>query len=140
MVSIFLSCFCLLKVTETQSAYSSSGWSWLSCSALQKKWMLRSLTLSICRCSGLCTLRYSHERIAKKMPKVTSWVIACSSSELFCLLVLEMMEIGIAAWCFSAGSNFLNNLNSCCRINASCPSLMRVGFRYPCSQTVIETY
>jgi hypothetical protein len=51
-----------------------------------------------------------------------------------------MTEMGIAFWCFSSGSVFLNNLNSCCRMNAGCPSLSMDGFGYPFSQKVAHTY
>ncbi len=48
-------------------------------------------------------------------------------------------RFGLLLGVFSAGSKFLNNQNSCCRINASCLSSLRVGFGYPCSWKVEET-
>ena len=140
IVSIFLSFFCRSKVIETHSANSSSGWSWLSCSDPRKKRILRSLTISVRRCSDWLTLRYSHDRMAKKMASVASWAVARSSSELRRLLISEMTEIGMAAWWFSGGSLFLNDLNSRCRIHASRPSSSRVGFGYPCSLKVTDRY
>jgi hypothetical protein len=140
MVSIFCPFSVYEKSLATQSAYSSLGWSWSSCSVPRKKHMLQSLKISVHPCLGWCTLRYSHDCILKTIAKVTSWAVAHWSSQLLCLLILEMTEIGIAAWCFSALSKFFNNLNSCCRVNASCPSLLTVRFGYPCSQKVTETY
>ena len=140
MVSIFLSFFCRSKVTDTHSANSSSGWSWSSCLDPRKIRMLRSLTISVHCCSDWWTLRYSHDCMAKKMASVASWAVALLSLELHCLLISETTEIGMAAWWFSGGFLFLNNLNSPCKMNASWPSLSRVGLGCPCSQKVAERY
>ncbi len=71
---------------------------------------------------------------------MTSWAVARSSSEVFRLLIVDTIDMGTAAWCFSGGSLFLNDLNSCCRIHASWPSLSRVGLGYPCSRKDAERY
>jgi hypothetical protein len=140
MVSIFSSFFCRSKVTGTHSANSSSGWSWSSCSDPRKKWMLRSLTISVHCCSDWWTLRYSHDCMAKKMASVPSGAVALLSSELHRLLISETTEIGMAAWWFSGGSLFLKDLNSRCKMNASWPSSSRVGLGCPCSRKVAERY
>jgi hypothetical protein len=51
-----------------------------------------------------------------------------------------MTEMGIAFRRFSSESKFMNNLNSCYRMNAGCPSLSMDGFGYPFSQKVAHTY
>ena len=71
---------------------------------------------------------------------MTSWAVTCLSSEVFRLLIADMTDTGTAAWCFSGGSLFLNDLNSRCRNHASWPSLSRVGLGYPCSQKDAERY
>ena len=89
---------------------------------------------------GLMHLGYSQDRIAKKIPSVTSWVVARLSSEVFCLLIAGTTDMGTAAWCFSGGSLFLNDLNSPGRIYASWLSSLRVGLGYPCSRKDAERY
>jgi hypothetical protein len=51
-----------------------------------------------------------------------------------------MTEIGIAFWCFSSGSVFLNDLNSRYRMNAGRPSSSMDGFEYLFSQRVTHPY
>ncbi len=45
-----------------------------------------------------------------------------------CLLISEMTESGMAAWCLLAGSVFLNAQNSHCKINAGRLPSSRDGF------------
>ena len=139
-VSIFSSFFCLSNVRATQSANSSSLWSWLSCSTPRKNLTFLSLCISVLRWSGFATLRYSQERMAKKIPMVASLPMACSRSVPSRWMSLLTTEIGIAFWCFSSGSVFLNDLNSCCRINAVRPPLSMDGFGCPFSRKVAHTY
>jgi hypothetical protein len=91
-------------------------------------------------CSGVETLRYLHERIAKKIPMGASWAVAYLSSELFLFASSLMTEIGMAFMCFSSVSVLLNDLISCCRMNAGQPSSSRDGFGCPFSQKVAQTY
>ena len=133
-VSIFSSFFCHSMVRATQSANSSSLWLWLSCSTPRKNLMFLSLSISVLRWSGFATCRYSQERMAKKIPMVASLLMACSRSVPSWWTSSLMTEIGIAFWCFSSGSVFLNDLNSRYRMNAGRPSSSMDGFEYLFSQ------
>ena len=139
-VSIFLSLFCPSNVRATQSAHSSSLLLWLSCSTPLKNLMFLSLSISVLRWLGFATCRYSQERMAKKIPMVASSPMARSRLVPSWWMSSLMTEIGIAFWCFSSGSVFLNDLNSHCRMNAGRPSSSMDGFGYPFSRKVAHTY
>jgi hypothetical protein len=78
--------------------------------------------------------------MAKNILTVGSSPVACSSSVLSWRMSSLMTDMGIAFWCFSSGSVFLNDLNSHCKINTGCPLLLMDGFWYPFSQKVTHTY
>ncbi len=109
----------------THLAYSSWGWLWLSCLVPVKKWMLQRHTILVLRCLVVMTFKYLQDLIAKKIPTVASWAVAHSSLVLSCLAISLMIEIGIAFWCFSSGSVFLNALNSCYRMKADLPFFVK---------------
>ncbi len=87
-VFIFSSFFCSSKVRAMESSNSSSKWSWSSCLAPLRNRIFLSLRISVLRCLGFDTLRYSQEPMAKNTP------------------TLLMMEMGIAFWCFFLGLYF----------------------------------
>ncbi len=121
---IFSSFFCRLNMRATQSANSSSLWSWLSCSVPQKNLTFLILRILVLRWLGFATLRYLQERMAKNIPTIASLPVARSSSVLSWRMSSLMTDTGIAFWCFSSGSEFLNDLNSHCRMNAGCLLLL----------------
>jgi hypothetical protein len=118
IVSFFLSFFCHSDVMVTQSANSSWGWLCMSCLVPVKNQMLQSLMILVLHYLEAWTFRYSQDLIAKKIPMVASWAVACSRSALSCLVILLITDIEIAFWCFSSGLVFLNDLYSYCRMKA----------------------
>ena len=105
-----------------------------------KKQMCLSWMIWVLCCLAFCTLMYSHEHIAKKIAIVASWAVALFSSELLRVLSLEITDMGMAFWCFSAGSAFFYALNCCCRRKASWWYWSKVGLDYPLLWKVAHRY
>ena len=76
--------------------------------------------------------RYSHDLKAKNIPRPVSCFIALSVLDICAFAREEMTDIGIAFWCFSSGSLFLNACSSHCRRNLtfSLSSRARLGQLY----------
>ena len=133
----FLSClFCCSNVREMQFKNLRSGWECGRIAPSLKNWMLRILRISVWPCLAWGTLRYLQDQKAKNIPSPVSWTMGRSSSESCCFAMVEMTDIGIAFWCFLAGSAFLNDLSSCCRRNPGFPLSSKDGRGCPCSRKV----
>ncbi len=133
----FLTClFWRLNVRETQSKNSRSGWECGRITPSLKNRMLRILRISVWPCLAWGTLRYLQDQKAKNIPSPVSWMMERSSSESCCFAMVEITAIGIAFWCFSAGSAFLNDLSSHCRKNPGFPLLSKDGLGCPCLRKV----
>ena len=115
MVSFFLSFFCISKVIDMQSENSRSG---LLCSIIfpsLKNLRLRRRRMSVRRFSSWVTLRYLHDRIAKKIVTVVSCPMACCSSVVCRFLIVAMTHMGMAFCCFCFGSSLTYDRNWHCR-------------------------
>ncbi len=124
---------------ETQSANSRSGCVCGRISLSLKNWMLRMHSCSVCCCLAWETFRYSQDWNAKNIPNPVYWTIVWSSLEICCLAKADITNIGIAFWCFSAGSSFLNALSSHCRRNPGLPSSSMDGLGLLCLWMVWHT-
>jgi hypothetical protein len=132
-----LSClFWHSNVSEMQSANLRSGWECGRITPSFKNQMLHILRISVLPCLAWGTLRYSQDRKVKNISSPVSWTMARLGTESCCFAMVEMTDIGIAFWCFLAGSAFLNDLSSCCRRNPGFPLSSKEGLGCPCSRKV----
>jgi hypothetical protein len=106
-VSIFSSFFCLSKVHETQSENSNSASLWLMSLPSRKNLMLLSQSIVVHCWLAAGTLKYLQDLNAKNIARQVSWETAMESLEIVFFPISAMTHIGIAFWCFSAGSAFL---------------------------------
>jgi hypothetical protein len=115
MVLFFLSFFCIANVIDMQSENSSCG-SLCSISFLSlKNLRLRRRRMSVCRFSAWVTLRYSHDRIAKKIATVVSCPMAFCNSVVRRFAISAIKHMGMAFCCFCLGSLLAYDQYCCCR-------------------------
>jgi hypothetical protein len=93
----------------------------------------------VCPSSARGTERYSQDLKAKNIPRTVSCTMALSVSDIWALVSEEMMDIGIAFWCFSSGSPYLKVHSSCCKRNPTFPSSSRAGLGRQCSRKFVQT-